>query len=130
MGSSSQPEACTTIGLETREIREKIGFLKRRLNYRITLHAENFEQFQPLFDQVTTELMDWRQKRGAKTGAVRFYATIHPWIAGRVKDYLKKLRGSSSHAYLARIPLYIELTAPDGELIESEMIEPDGTDHH
>lgn len=128
MGASRQPAAADMNGLEFREIREKIGLLKRRRTYCIKLHAEDFEHFRPRFDQVMTELMQWRQRRGAKTGAVRFYATIHPWIAGRVKDYLKKLRRSSSHAYLAAIPLYIELTALDGELIESDMLEPEATD--
>jgi|GEM_PF-4043634 len=125
MASSTQPANSSEGDLETGEVREKLGWFRRRLTYRIELHAEDFEQFRPRFDQVMTELMEWRQKRGRKTGAVRFHATIHPWIAGRVKDYLKQLRRSSSHAYLARIPLYIELTAPDGEPIESGILEPE-----
>lgn len=125
MASSRQPAEPGGTGLETGEIREKLGVLKRRLTYRIELHAGDFEEFRPRFDQVMTELMEWRQKRGGKTGAVRFHATIHPWIAGRVKDYLKKLRRSSSHAFLAHIPVYIELTAPDGEPIESGILEPE-----
>ncbi len=125
MTSSRQPAESADTGLETGEVREKLGWFKRRLTYRIDLRAGDFEEFRPRFDQVMTELMEWRQKRGGKTGAVRFHATIHPWIAGRVKDYLKKLRRSSSHAFLAHIPLYIELTAPDGERIESGVLEPE-----
>jgi serine/threonine-protein kinase PpkA len=125
MASPGQPTESAQTGLTTGETREKTGFLRRRRTYRIDLHAEDFEAFRPRFDQVMTELMEWRQKRGRKTGAVRFHGTIHPWIAGRVKDYLRKLRRSSSHDWLSQVPLYIELTAPDGEIISSEVLEPD-----
>jgi hypothetical protein len=99
MASPGQPTESAQTGLTTGETREKTGFLRRRRTYRIDLHAEDFEAFRP--------------------------RTIHPWIAGRVKDYLRKLRRSSSHDWLSQVPLYIELTAPDGEIISSEVLEPD-----
>ncbi len=61
---------------------------------------------------------DWFQQRGARGKAVSMKATLHPWISGRVKQYLKELRKTEGLEFLARIPMAINLVGSDGDPIE------------
>jgi len=106
-------------GYHAHELKEKAGWFRRRLVWNVQLSADDFEEFQPRFERFMTEVLEWRRRRGSKTAGVRFHARIHPWITGRVKQYLRRLRASESHAFLRDIPFYLELTALDGEPIEA-----------
>jgi serine/threonine-protein kinase PpkA len=86
--------------------------------YDIYLVADDFEQFQAHFPVMRSALMDWFQQRGARGKAVSIKATLHPWISGRVKQYLKELRKTEGLEFLARIPMAINLVGSDGDPIE------------
>jgi serine/threonine protein kinase len=86
--------------------------------YDIYLVADDFEQFQSHFPVMRSALIDWFQQRGARGKAVTIKATLHPWISGRVKQYLKELRKTEGLEFLARIPMAINLVGSDGDPIE------------
>ena len=111
--------------LRTKEIKEKAGFMSSRFVFDVYAMAEDFPQFQKLFQPLTEELMNWGQTRGKKAGRVQFKATVHPWIAGRVKDYIKRLRQSESHSFMQRIPVQVSLVGADGKPIERYVLEPE-----
>lgn len=113
--------------LRTSEVKEKAGLWSRRLIYDIDLGAEDFEQFRDFYEQVTRELSEWGRQRGRKCGGVRFRATIHPWIAGRVREYIRKLRESDGHAFMQRVPVEVTLAGIDGESVDHYLLEPDKT---
>lgn len=105
--------------MRTGERKEKAGFLRRRRVYDIVINADDYTAFQSLFEQASEELLAWGRERGRKAGGVLFDLTIHPWIAGRVKEAIRSLRNSDSHVFLTRVPIDIRLTGSDGEPIES-----------
>lgn len=111
--------------LRTKEVKEKAGLLSSHLVFDIFLVADDFPQFQKFFEQITTELFEWGEKKGKKCGGVRFKATIHPWIAGRVKEYIRNLRASDSHAFMARVPVQVNLVGADGKPLEQYQLEPE-----
>lgn len=111
--------------LRTRELKEKAGLLSSHLIFDVFLVADDFAQFQKFFEQISQELFEWGQKKGKKCGGVRFKATIHPWIAGRVKEYIRKLRGSESHAFMARVPVTVNLVGADGKPLEKYVLDPE-----
>lgn len=86
--------------------------------YDIYLVADDFEQFQSHFPVLRSALMDWFQQRGGRGKAVSIKATLHPWISGRVKQYLRELRKTEGLEFLARIPMAINMVGSDGEPIE------------
>lgn len=96
--------------------------------YDIYLVADNFEQFQGHFPVLRSALLDWHQKRGKRCQAVAVKATLHPWISGRVKDYLKQLRRAEGLEFLAALPMAVNLVAADGEPIERREWPPE-TEH-
>jgi serine/threonine protein kinase len=111
--------------LRTKEIKEKAGLLSSIYVYDIYVMADDFKQFQGHFETLSEELFNWGKSRGKKCGKVKFKATVHPWIAGRVKEYLKNLRKSDSHAYLKQIPIEVNLVGADGKPIEQYRIDPE-----
>lgn len=113
--------------LRTRETKEKTGLLSSHYVFDIWFAAEDFAQFQPYFAQITSELYEWGRQRGSKCGRVQVKAVIHPWIAGRVKQYFDDLRRSESHGWMQRIPMQITLLAVDGKPIQRLMREPGDT---
>jgi serine/threonine protein kinase len=110
--------------LRTKEVKEKAGLLSSIYVYDIYVMADDFKQFQGHFEKLSEELFNWGKSRGKKCGKVKFKATVHPWIAGRVKEYLKNLRKSDSHAYLQHIPIEVNLVGADGKPIEQYRLDP------
>jgi serine/threonine-protein kinase PpkA len=111
--------------LRTQEVKEKAGLWSRRLIFDVYLVADDFEQFRDFFEQITRELYEWGQQHGKKCGGVRFKATIHPWIAGRVKEYIRNLRKSDSHAFMQRVPVRVNLVAADSQPLEQYELAPE-----
>ncbi|MZR61590.1 protein kinase [Alcanivorax sp. DP30] len=93
--------------------------------YDVYLVADDFEQFQAHFPVLRSALLDWHTQRGARCKAVTIKATLHPWISGRVKEYLRDLRRSDGLEFLSRIPVSVNLVAADGEPIEKFVLEPE-----
>ena len=96
---------------------EKTGTLLRR-RYRLVAQftCEDFEQFLPRYTALSDALVQWYATRDKRCGEVRIEAHIHPWIAGRVREYLRDLRKRPEHAPLQHLPLHLVLTADDGPL--------------
>lgn len=111
--------------MRTREVKEKAGLLSSSYLFDIYVMADDFKQFQQHFEKLTEELFAWGQQRGKKCGRILFKATVHPWIAGRVKDYVRSLRKSDSHAFMQRIPITMNLVGADGKPIEQFRIDPE-----
>lgn len=112
--------------LRVREMKEKTGLLSASVYVLdIFVMADDFTQFQSHFEQLTQDLFEWGNKRGKKCGKIQFKATVHPWISGRVKEYLRNLRKSESHAFMQRIPINLNLVGADGKPIEQVRIEPE-----
>lgn len=86
--------------------------------YDIYLVADDFEQFQSHFPVMRSALMDWFRQRGKRAKLVTIKATLHPWISGRVKQYLQALRKTEGLEFLAAIPMNINLVGSDGDPIE------------
>ncbi|MDX1804185.1 MAG: serine/threonine-protein kinase [Alcanivorax sp.] len=86
--------------------------------YDIFLVADDFAQFQEHHPVIRSGLVDWHGQRGRRCRLITIKATIHPWISGRIKDYLRKLRHAEGLEFLAAIPMHINLVASDGEPIE------------
>jgi len=110
--------------LRTKEVKEKSGLLSSIYVYDIYLVADDFNQFQGHFEKISEELFQWGKQRGKKCAKVKFKATVHPWIAGRVKEYLRNLSRAESHAYLSSITIDINLVGADGQPIEQYKLEP------
>lgn len=98
-----------------------------RFIFRADFTVEEFPDFHPLYARLHEELLGWHERRGKRCVAVRIHATIHPWIAGRVRQYLRELRNSESHAFLQHLPMEIDLTALDGKPVERYTLEPGTT---
>ncbi|EKF74831.1 serine/threonine protein kinase PpkA [Alcanivorax hongdengensis A-11-3] len=99
---------------------EKTGRSWRGSLYRydIYLVADDFEQFQSHYAVMRSGLQEWQAQRGRRCQEVAIKATLHPWISGRVKDYLRKMRHSDGLEWLAGLPMRINLVAADGQPIE------------
>lgn len=111
--------------LRTGEVKTKAGLWSRRLMYEIYLVAEDFEQFRGFYEQITRELLEWGGQRGRKCGGVRIKAIIHPWIAGRVREYIRKLRNSDTHFFMRRVPVEVSLVGVDGESVDRYVLGPE-----
>jgi|GEM_PF-438430 len=111
--------------MRTREVKEKAGLLSSAYLFDIYVMADEFPQFQKHFEKLTEELFAWGQQRGKKCARIQFKATVHPWIAGRVKDYIRSLRKADTHAFMQRIPIAVNLVGADGKPIEQFRIEPE-----
>ena len=96
----------------------------KQYRYDVYLVADDFEQFQGHFPVLRSALLDWHSQRGSRCKAVTVKATLHPWISGRVKQYLKDLRNTDGLEFLARIPMSINLVAADGQPIEKLELDP------
>ena len=103
---------------------EKTGPLLRR-RYRLTAQftCEDFEQFLPRYTALSDALVQWYATHGKRCGEVRVEAHIHPWIAGRVREYVRDLRKRPEHIPLRHLPLHIVLKADDG-VLEERLYEP------
>ncbi len=93
--------------------------------YDVYLVADDFEQFQGHLPVLRSALLDWQAQRGKRCKAVTIKATLHPWIAGRVKESLRDLKRTDGLEFLARIPISVNLVAADGEPIEQLVMEPE-----
>lgn len=111
--------------LRTREVKEKAGLLSSQYLFDIYVMADDFKQFQGHFEKLTEELFTWGQQRGKKCGRIQFKATIHPWITGQVKTYIRNLRQADTHAFMQRLPISVNLVGADGKPIEQYRIEPE-----
>ena len=111
--------------MRTKEIKEKAGLLSSVYVFDIYVMADDFNQFQGHFQKISEELFNWGKERGKKCGKVKLKATVHPWIAGRVKEYVRNLRKADTHEFLKRIPIEVNLVGADGKPIEQYQIEPD-----
>ncbi len=111
--------------MRTREVKEKAGLLSSSYLFDIYVMADEFPQFQKHFEKLTEELFAWGQQRGKKCGRIQFKATVHPWIAGRVKDYIRSLRKADTHAFMQRIPIAVNLVGADGKPIEQFRLDPE-----
>lgn len=111
--------------MRTKELKEKAGLLSSVYVFDIYVMADDFHQFQGHFEKISQELFAWGKERGKKCGKVKLKATVHPWIAGRVKDYVRNLRKADTHEFLKRIPIEVNLVGADGQPIEQYRIDPD-----
>lgn len=109
--------------MRCKEVKEKAGLFSSHFLYDIYVMADDYPQYQGHFEKIAIELLDWYKQRGKKAAAIRFKATIHPWIAGRVKDSLKRLRKSDTHTWLNQIPIDVNLVGADGKPIEQYRLE-------
>ena len=113
--------------MRTKEVKEKAGLLSSIYVFDIYVMADDFNQFQGHFEKISQELFAWGKERGKKCGKVKLKATVHPWIAGRVKEYVRNIRKADTHEFLKRIPIEVNLVGADGKPIEQYRIEPDPT---
>lgn len=113
--------------LRTREIKQKTGLLASHYLMDVFIMADDFAQFQSRFESLCGELLNWHTARGKKCGGIKLKATIHPWIAGRVKESLRNLRRSDSHAFLQRMPIDINLVSADNQPIEQYQLAPEAS---
>lgn len=104
--------------LVSEEIKLPLKWLRRTYAWQIRFEANDFAEFQKVFTQITTDLYQWHQARQQKCAEVRLEGIIHPWIAGRIKEYLRNLQESQSHAFLRDIPFHVSLKDSSGENIE------------
>jgi serine/threonine protein kinase len=111
--------------MRTKEVKEKAGMLSSIYVFDIYVMADDFNQFQGHFEKITEELFNWGKERGKKCGKVKLKATVHPWIAGRVKEYVRNIRKADTHEFLKRIPIEVNLVGADGKPIEQYRIDPD-----
>lgn len=113
--------------MRTKEIKEKAGLLSSHYVFDVYIMADDFKQFQGHFEKLTEELFQWGKQRAKKCGRVQFKTTVHPWIAGRVKDYIRSLRKADTHEFMQRIPIAVNIIGADGKPIEMFKMEPEGT---
>lgn len=111
--------------LRLKETKAGMSWRGNLYQYDIYLVADDFEQFQSHFPVLRSALQDWHQQRGSRCKSVTIKATLHPWISGRVKQYLKELRQSDDLAFLGRLPMQLNLVAADGQPIERLAWEPE-----
>ncbi len=111
--------------MRTRELKEKAGLMSSIYVFDIYVMADDFNQFQGHFQKISEELFNWGKERGKKCGKVKLKATVHPWIAGRVKEYVRNIRKADTHQFLQRIPIEVNLVGADGKPIEQYRIDPE-----
>ena len=97
----------------------------KQYQYDVYLVADDFEHFQDHFPVLRSALLDWHAQRGSRCKAVTVKATLHPWISGRVKQYLRDLRKTDGLEFMSAIPVSVNLVAADGEPIERFVLEPE-----
>ena len=104
---------------------EKTGNLLRR-RYRLVAQfgCEDFEHFLPRYNALSDALTQWYAQRGKRCGEVRVTADIHPWIAGRVREYIRDLHKRPEHMPLHQIPLHLVLVANNEVLEEHRYPDP------
>ncbi|WP_111656824.1 hypothetical protein [Isoalcanivorax indicus] len=101
------------------------GLLRRGRVLVITLEAEDIDAFKPRYEAFSRALEQWYGKRGKRCAGVRIHALIHPWIGGRVRDYVKRLREIPAHAALRHMPLTLILTGTDGAPVDGLELPPE-----
>ncbi len=111
--------------LRLKETKAGMSWRGNLYQYDIYLVADDFEQFQSHFPVLRSALQDWHRQRGSRCKGVTIKATLHPWISGRVKQYLKELRQSEGLEFLGGLPILLNLVAADGQPIERLAWEPD-----
>ena len=130
-----RPEATALPTAEPRSVtpsikgkEEKIpgGWVRKRLLWRAFIAANDFQEFQPLYEELRNDLTQWHEKRRKQCAAIIIKASIHPWIAGRVTDYIKNLRKSETHAFMQDIPVELILMDGAGNMIEKYKMLPEG----
>ncbi|MBZ2187642.1 hypothetical protein K8B33_00905 [Alcanivorax sp. JB21] len=99
------------------------GLLTRKRVFLITFAADDFDAFKPCYEAFSAALLIWYAKRGKRCGAVQIDATVHPWIAGRVKDYVRRLREIPGHAPLRNMTVSVTLQGSDGKPLEPLLLE-------
>ncbi|AJD48029.1 hypothetical protein S7S_08065 [Isoalcanivorax pacificus W11-5] len=103
---------------------QKTGtLLRRRYRLVVCFGCEDFEQFLPCYNALSDALVQWYAKRDKRCGDVRVEAHIHPWIAGRVREYVRDLRKRPEHSPLRHLPLHIVFKTDDG-VLEERLYEP------
>ncbi|WP_199175764.1 serine/threonine-protein kinase [Alcanivorax sp. MD8A] len=114
----NSPSAALTPRLRLKESKEGFSWRGNLYRYDVYLVADDFEQFQSHFPVLKSALMDWHEQRGSRCQSLTIKATIHPWISGRVKEYLKGLRQLEGMTFLSRLPITLNLVGSDGQAIE------------
>ncbi|MCH8543252.1 MAG: hypothetical protein LAT61_06770 [Alcanivorax sp.] len=102
------------------------GLLTRKRVFVISFAAEDFDEFKPRYEAFSAALLTWYAKRGKRCSAVQINATVHPWIAGRVKDYVRRLRDIPAHAPLKTMTVNVMLDGSDGKPLEPLILEKVG----
>ena len=97
-----------------RERTVSVGLTGRRFALRAELAAEDFEQFQDHYTALTGRLVEWHRRRGRGARHLEIAAVVHPWIAGRVRDYLNKLRTDPRLTFVKRLPMLAILVDETG----------------
>ncbi len=113
--------------LRLKEVPLGLSWRGKLYQYDVYLVADDFEQFQGHFPVLRSALLDWHSQRGSRCKGLSIKATLHPWISGRVKQYLRDLRRIEGLEFLNRIPISVNLVAADGEPIEQLLMEPEKT---
>ena len=99
------------------------GLLTRKRVFVITFAAEDFDTFKPCYEAFSEALLAWYAKHGKRCSAVQIEATVHPWIAGRVKDYVRRLREIPGHTPLRDMTVSVLLHGSDGKPLEPLLLE-------
>ena len=102
------------------------GFFTRKRMLVITFAAEDFDEFKPHYEAFSHALLAWYAKRGKRCDTVQIRATVHPWIAGRVKDYVRRLREIPAHAPLKHMAVNVMLDGSDGKPLEPLVLQKAG----
>ena len=98
-------------------------WLRRRYRLDLEFHADDFAHFQRSYDQMATTLQTWRQKRNKACAEVFFRGTIHPWISGRVQEYLRNLFNDPRQAFLQQLLVKVELRDEKGREVDHYSLE-------
>lgn len=91
------------------------GLTGRRFALRADFAAEDFEQFQEHYTALIGALGEWHRRRGRRARRLELDGVIHPWIAGRIKDYLTQLRHHQALSFLQRLPMQALLRDEHGQ---------------
>jgi len=124
---TGEPKSVTP-GMKGKEEKIPGGWVRKRLLWRVFIAANDFQEFQPLYEELRQDLTQWHEKRRKQCAAIIIKATIHPWIAGRVADYIKNLRKSETHAFMQDIPVELILMDGAGNMIEKYRMLPEGNE--
>lgn len=111
--------------VECKEIALPRKWLQRRYGMEIRFTADEFPEFQTLFREIAEALSTWAEKRSKGCTCVIVNGTIHPWIAGRIREYLRNLRNADSHVFMRGLPVQVKLVDRHGTLIDRYEMSPD-----